>query len=75
MKHVSNASFEHHRGAPTDQGSKASAVHGEWLLDQALQETFPASDPISPATSSKPQVARVEHPGELETSTSEMSTR
>ena len=23
--------------------------HHEWLLDEALQETFPASDPISPA--------------------------
>jgi starvation-inducible DNA-binding protein len=24
-------------------------VHGDWLLDEALQETFPASDPIAPA--------------------------
>jgi len=23
--------------------------HEEWLLDEALKETFPASDPISPA--------------------------
>jgi hypothetical protein len=23
--------------------------HDEWLLDEALAETFPASDPISPA--------------------------
>jgi hypothetical protein len=23
--------------------------HDEWLLDEALRETFPASDPISPA--------------------------
>ena len=25
------------------------AKHGEWLLDEALIETFPASDPIAPA--------------------------
>lgn len=25
-----------------------AAAHDEWLLDQALGETFPASDPISP---------------------------
>ena len=25
-----------------------SPVHDEWLLDEALAETFPASDPISP---------------------------
>ena len=23
--------------------------HDEWLLDESLRETFPASDPISPA--------------------------
>ena len=23
--------------------------HEDWLLDEALRETFPASDPISPA--------------------------
>lgn len=27
----------------------ASPLHDEWLLDEALAETFPASDPISPA--------------------------
>lgn len=27
----------------------ASAAHDEWLLDEALMETFPASDPVSPA--------------------------
>ena len=26
-----------------------ASVHEEWLLDEALKETFPASDPISPA--------------------------
>jgi hypothetical protein len=25
-----------------------SPLHDEWLLDEALTETFPASDPISP---------------------------
>jgi len=24
-------------------------MHDEWLLDEALDETFPASDPISPS--------------------------
>jgi hypothetical protein len=28
----------------------ASPSHDQWLLDEALSETFPASDPISPAT-------------------------
>ena len=27
----------------------ASPAHDEWLIDEALQETFPASDPIRPA--------------------------
>jgi hypothetical protein len=27
-----------------------SPLHDEWLLDEALAETFPASDPISPTT-------------------------
>lgn len=26
-----------------------SSRHDEWLLDEALGETFPASDPIAPA--------------------------
>ena len=29
-------------------GSERSDVHQEWLLDEALKETFPASDPCSP---------------------------
>ena len=28
---------------------RAASRHEEWLLDEALKETFPASDPISPA--------------------------
>ena len=27
-----------------------ASQHEEWLLDEALKETFPASDPISPAS-------------------------
>jgi hypothetical protein len=27
-----------------------SSAHDEWLLDEALGETFPASDPISPSS-------------------------
>jgi hypothetical protein len=26
-----------------------SPLHDQWLLDEALAETFPASDPISPS--------------------------
>ena len=26
-----------------------SPLHDDWLLDEALAETFPASDPISPS--------------------------
>ena len=33
----------------------ASPRHEDALLDQALLETFPASDPISPAVEARPQ--------------------
>ena len=29
----------------------SSPLHDQWLLDEALTETFPASDPISPSSS------------------------
>ena len=32
-----------------DTANAASASHEQWLLDEALEETFPASDPIHPA--------------------------
>ncbi len=32
--------------------------HQEWLPDEALKETFPASDPISPARTSESAWAR-----------------
>jgi len=35
----------------------ASPDHDEWLLDEALTETFPASDPIRPATRDLPRAA------------------
>jgi hypothetical protein len=34
---------------PTPYEQSANAPHQEDLLDEALEETFPASDPISPA--------------------------
>ena len=36
-----------------------SPSHDEWLLDEALAETFPASDPISPSIATR---ARSLHP-------------
>ena len=32
--------------------------HDEWLLDEALEETFPASDPIRPAQPAKNEPRR-----------------
>ncbi len=37
---------------PPEGGETSSAEHEEWLLDEALAETFPASDPIAPAPGS-----------------------
>jgi len=34
---------------PKKDGSRAAETHEEELLDEAIEETFPASDPISPA--------------------------
>jgi uncharacterized protein YeaO (DUF488 family) len=31
------------------EASRLPSAHEDWLLDEALQETFPASDPIAPA--------------------------
>ncbi|SAL06595.1 hypothetical protein AWB81_07673 [Caballeronia arationis] len=31
------------------QRSAEAQEHQDWLLDEALAETFPASDPISPS--------------------------
>jgi len=36
--------------APEAGADTESPGHDEWLLDEALAETFPASDPIRPAT-------------------------
>lgn len=40
--------------APGDSAPGA-ADHDEWLLDESLGETFPASDPISPGVASHPE--------------------
>jgi hypothetical protein len=34
-----------------------SPSHDDWLLDEALVETFPASDPISPSPPKSPDGA------------------
>jgi len=34
---------------PAPPAEPAGPAHDEWLLDEALAETFPASDPIAPA--------------------------
>ncbi len=33
--------------ASTELSPPGTARHDEWLLDEALEETFPASDPIA----------------------------
>ncbi|HSN32303.1 MAG TPA: hypothetical protein VLU41_06435 [Ideonella sp.] len=35
--------------APAAPDLPAPRSHEEWLLDESLAETFPASDPIAPA--------------------------
>ena len=42
---MNGKSVEEHR----PESDAASPDHDEWLLDESLEETFPASDPISPA--------------------------
>jgi len=39
--------------APNDDAA-SERRHEEWLLDEALSETFPASDPIAPASAKSP---------------------
>lgn len=34
---------------PGPAADPAAPAHPDWLLDESLEETFPASDPISPA--------------------------
>jgi hypothetical protein len=43
---------------PDDLHRKAEG-HQEWLLDESLGETFPASDPISPAEARVPRARPV----------------
>ena len=49
--------------ADDDEGEIPDVAHDEALLDEALKETFPASDPISPsATHSDPPPAPTSPP-------------
>jgi hypothetical protein len=32
----------------TNHAAAGDAAHDEWLLDESIEETFPASDPTSP---------------------------
>lgn len=36
-------------GQPGAGSDPAAPAHDDWLLDESLRETFPASDPIAPA--------------------------
>jgi hypothetical protein len=57
MRRAPGKTFDTHRGTQAgrqsagESGDRASPSEArqEWLLDEALMETFPASDPISPA--------------------------
>lgn len=40
--------------AVPDDSAPGAAAHDEWLLDESLGETFPASDPISPGVAPNP---------------------
>jgi len=42
----------------------AQRQHEEWLLDEALRETFPASDPIAVTVVAEPRVDR-DTPGKV----------
>ena len=50
----------HDTGAPADPAAApanepvGAPEHDQWLLDEALAETFPASDPISPSVKKPP---------------------
>lgn len=43
-----------HASAPRRNEGKAHDNHAQKLHDQALEETFPASDPVSPFVPAKP---------------------
>jgi len=36
--------------------------HEEWLIDESIEETFPASDPIAPATEPEDKPQRGQRP-------------
>jgi hypothetical protein len=43
---------------PPTELKRAPHDHEEWLLDESLRETFPASDPIAPALPPEAEVAK-----------------
>jgi hypothetical protein len=49
MKHHTRLPIAGDMTALVDLTAHDFAGHEEWLLDESLRETFPASDPISPA--------------------------
>ena len=54
VKHDIATNRSRNPAPPSDAAaSRAESRHEEWLLDEALKETFPASDPISPARAAK----------------------
>jgi|KBSMisStandDraft_5_1062788.scaffolds.fasta_scaffold1154547_2 hypothetical protein len=54
LKRKSETDRSHDPEPPANAAaSRAQSRHEEWLLDEALKETFPASDPISPARAAK----------------------
>jgi hypothetical protein len=48
--------------ADTAASRAEASRHQEWLLDEALKETFPASDPISPASPGRSRRPEVRFP-------------
>lgn len=48
--------------ADDDEDGHPDVAHDEALLDEALKETFPASDPISPSATNDPAPAPTSPP-------------
>jgi starvation-inducible DNA-binding protein len=63
MKRPANGSqASNDSAAPRIEASQPASAHGDWLLDEALQETFPASDPIAPAADARDRTRRSNEP-------------
>jgi hypothetical protein len=39
----------HSRPAKSAEEQRTGVAHDEWLIEEAIEETFPASDPTSPS--------------------------